>query len=318
MKRKCRVRILDDFSNGKLENLEEALGMTLPPLDRSEESSRVFPISPHAELIVGDISDFPTCRAACQGISSIYHQAALGSVPRSVEDPLTFHRVNATGTLHILQAAREAKVKRVVYASSSSVYGNLSSGVDEKDPKIETFPPNPQSPYALTKLCGEIYCRIFSRLYALETVSLRYFNVFGPRQDPQSIYAAVIPRFIAAIRQNEPPVIYGDGEQSRDFTYIANVVEANLLAMEKPGISGQVFNVAAGQRTTLKELLSALEEVAGKTVVPRFDPPRAGDIRHSLAAIDLAQTYLGYRLQIDLKEGLATTWQWFQKKEKKE
>jgi UDP-glucose 4-epimerase len=251
---------------------------------------------------------------ACQGISFVFHLAALGSVPRSVEDPITSHRANATGTLNILQAAKETKVKRVIYASSSSVYGNISSHPDESMSKSETLPPHPQSPYAATKLMGEHYCRIFSDLYSLETVSLRYFNVFGPRQDPQSIYAAVIPKFITALLEEISPIIYGDGQQSRDFTYVANVVQANLLAMNTPGISGRVFNIACGRQITINNLLSSLQEILGRQIAPQYEQPRSGEVRHSLASIDLAKAHLGYAVKIEFEEGLKATWEWFQQK----
>jgi nucleoside-diphosphate-sugar epimerase len=306
-----RVRILDDFSTGKKENLEEALGIGLPPVGEAKGSGRVLTLSERAELLVGDISDFATCQAACRDVSFIFHQAALGSVPRSVEDPLTSHRINATGTLNLLRAAQEAKVKRLIYASSSSVYGDLAQGLEETTPKKESLTLHPQSPYAATKLIGEVYCRIFSSLYRLETVSLRYFNVFGPRQDPQSVYAAVVPKFMKAELEGVPAVIYGDGKQSRDFTFVANVVEANLLARDQPGISGGVFNVAAGQRTTVIDLLSQIQEIGGRKAPPRFEPARSGDIRHSLASIDRAREDLDYEIRIGLQEGLRITWDWF-------
>jgi nucleoside-diphosphate-sugar epimerase len=306
-----KVRILDDFSTGKRENLEEWLGITLPPVGEAKGSGRVLPLSRRAELLVGDISDFETCQAACRDVSFIFHQAALGSVPRSVEDPLTSHRINATGTLNLLQAAQEAKVKRLIYASSSSVYGDLDQGLEETTPKTESLTLHPQSPYAATKLIGEVYCQVFSSLFGLETVSLRYFNVFGPRQDPQSIYAAVVPKFMKAELEEVPAVIYGDGKQSRDFTFVANVVEANLLAREMPGISGRVFNVAAGQRITVIDLLSEIQKIGGGRIPPRFKPSRSGDIRHSLASIDRSKERLGYEPKIGLREGLAITWNWF-------
>jgi len=268
-----------------------------------------------AEFFWGDIADIETCRRACEGISLIFHLAALGSVPRSVEDPLTSHRVNATGTLNLLQASREKRVKRFVYASSSSVFGNISSSPEEVVPKDETQKLHPESPYAATKLSGEVYCQIFSSLYNLETVSLRYFNVFGPRQDPNSIYAAVIPKFIHALLRGYPPIIYGDGQQSRDFTYVENIVQANLLAMERPEISGKVFNVACGQTTSINDLLFFLQEIAGRRIRASFEAPRSGEVRHSLSSIRLAQEQLGYQVKIGPQEGLAATWRWFSKKE---
>lgn len=308
-----KVRILDDFSTGKRENLEEALGIALPALGESKGSVRILPLSSRADLFVGDISDIEICREACQDVSFIFHQAALGSVPRSVEDPLTSHQVNATGTLNLLQAAKEAKVKRLIYASSSSVYGDLTKNSKETVPKKESATLHPQSPYAATKMMGEVYCRIFSSLYGLETVSLRYFNVFGPRQDPQSIYAAVVPKFMQAELEGVPAVIYGDGEQSRDFTFVSNVVEANLLAMKAPGISGRVFNIACGQKISVNELLSLLQGISGIRIPARFEPARSGDIRHSLSSIAQAQAHLGYEPRVDFQNGLAVTWEWFRK-----
>lgn len=310
------VRVLDNLSTGKKENLAEATGFPSENFTGLSEHPHPFPIGKKAEFLLGDIASLETCRMACQGISFVFHLAALGSVPRSVEDPLTSHRANATGTLNILQAAKETKVKRVIYASSSSVYGNISSHPDESMPKSETLSPHPQSPYAATKLMGEHYCRIFSDLYGLETVSLRYFNVFGPRQDPQSIYAAVIPKFITALLEEISPIIYGDGQQSRDFTYVANVVQANLLAMNTPGISGRVFNIACGRQITINNLLSSLQEISGRQIAPQYEQPRSGEVRHSLASIDLAKAHLGYAVKIEFEEGLKATWKRFQEKGK--
>ena len=309
-----KVRILDNLSTGKKKNLEEVSGQSLTNLPNSTREPLLTSLGEQAEFLFGDISDLETCRMACRGIAFVFHLAALGSVPRSVEDPITSHRANATGTLTILQAAKEAKVERVIYASSSSVYGNISSLPDETVPKSETLAPHPQSPYAATKLMGEHYCRIFSDLYGLETVSLRYFNVFGPRQDPQSLYAAVIPKFISALRKGISPIICGDGQQSRDFTYVENVVQANLLAMKKPGISGRVFNIACGRQTTVNTLFYSLQEISGRPILPQYEQPRRGDVRHSLASIDLAKTHLGYTVKVELEEGLKTTWKWFQEK----
>jgi nucleoside-diphosphate-sugar epimerase len=312
LRRRGKVRILDNLSTGKAENLAEATGRPLATLEDQREGAP-YSLGEQAEFIKGDISDFDTCRAACRGVSFVFHLAALGSVQRSVEDPLLSHRVNATGTLNMLQAASKEGVKRFLYASSSSVYGNISPDPEDSRPKEESLPPHPESPYAATKLFGEVYCRISSGLYGLETVSLRYFNVFGPRQDPKSIYAAVIPKFLQSLWQGDPPVIYGDGGQSRDFTYVENVVQANLLAMEKPGISGGVFNVACGQRVSILELLKFLEGIVGRAIPPRFDPPRTGEVRHSLSSIRLAQAHLGYEVKVGLEEGLAATWRWFRK-----
>jgi nucleoside-diphosphate-sugar epimerase len=309
------VRILDNLSTGKVENLEAATGCPLPKLPKtSEEGCQQILLGEKALFLFGSIADPATCQKACQGVDYVFHEAALGSVQRSVEDPLTSHRMNATGTLNVLQAAKEAGVKRLIYASSSSVYGNVPSDPEGEKPKYESLPPNPQSPYAATKLSGEIYCQIFSNLYQLETVSLRYFNVFGPRQDPNSIYAAVIPKFMHALANEVPPIIFGDGNQSRDFTFVGNVVQANLLAMTSPGISGQVFNIACGKRTSLNVLLGILQEKAGRRIHPKFEPLRKGEVRHSLAAIDRAARAFGYAATVDLRDGLAITWKWFQEK----
>jgi nucleoside-diphosphate-sugar epimerase len=309
-----KVRILDNLSTGKKKNLEEVSGQSLPNLSINTREPFLTSLGKKAEFLFGDISDLETCRMACRGISFVFHLAALGSVQRSVEDPIASHRANATGTLNILQAAKEAKVRRVVYASSSSVYGNLSSDPEGVMPKREDFPPNPQSPYAATKLAGEQYCRIFASLYGLETVSLRFFNVFGPRQDPNSLYAAVIPRFITALLTGQSPHIFGDGNQSRDFTYVENVVSANLLAAKTPGISGEVFNIACGRQTTVITLLSSLQGISGRNIPPQYEEARSGEVRHSLSSIELAKAHLGYTVKVDLEEGLRGTWKWFQKK----
>jgi nucleoside-diphosphate-sugar epimerase len=314
LKRGWTVRILDNLSTGKIENLKEATGYSWP---QDLGPGSIHTLGDRAEFQLGDISEWEVCRGACLGMNYVFHLAALGSVQRSVEAPLLSHKTNATGTLHILQAAKEAGVKRVVYASSSSVYGNVSSNPAEVMPKEESLPTQPESPYAATKVAGEIYGKIFSGLYNLETVSLRYFNVFGPRQDPQSIYAAVIPRFIQALLKGDSPVIYGDGNQSRDFTYVDNVVQANLHALETPGISGRVFNIACGQKVTINELLAHLQGIAGQKIPPRFEPARSGEVRHSLSSIRLARAHLGYEAKVGLQEGLAATWRWFQKEGEK-
>jgi nucleoside-diphosphate-sugar epimerase len=279
-----------------------------------EVGTRILQIGPRVEFIYGDIRDLETCRQACQGVEYIFHEAALGSVQRSVEDPITSHEANATGTLNILWAGKEAGIRRVVYASSSSVYGDLSADPEEIKAKTEDLPPAPQSPYAATKLLGEIYCRVFSNLYGLETVSLRYFNVFGPRQSPDSVYAAVVPKFVTALQRNEPPLIYGDGEQSRDFTFVENVVQANLLALEARDVSGEIFNVACGQRTSVNTLFSLLRKTAGSSVSPSYGKGRSGEVRHSLAGIGKAHSRLGYRVTITLARGLEETWRWHQEK----
>ena len=279
------VRILDNFSTGRRENIVHLL-------DR-------------VELAEGDIRDLNAVRRAMQGMDFVLHQAALPSISRSVLDPATTHEVNATGTLNVLIAAREAKIKRVVYASSSSVYGNSRTL-----PKREDMPAEPISPYAVSKLAGENYCRSFTHVYGLETVCLRYFNIFGPRQDPNSEYAAAIPRFVTLMLKGERPTIYGDGQQSRDFTYVANAVRANLLACRADQAAGGVFNVACGEQHTLLKVIDALNHILGGNLRPIFAAPRPGDIRDSLASIARASQLLGYRPETSLEEGLESTAQW--------
>ena len=277
------VRVLDDFSTGKADNLA--------------------PFSGRFEMLEGRIDDASLAERAVRDIDFVLHQAALGSVPRSVEDPAGSHAANLTGTLVLLDASRRAKVRRFVYASSSSVYGDTP-----ELPKTESMVPAPLSPYAVTKLGGEHYCRVFHGIYGLETVALRYFNVFGPRQRPDSQYAAVIPRFIAALKGGEAPVVYGDGRQSRDFTYVENVVQANLAACEAPvRAAGQAFNIACGERISLLDLLRELQALSGRSQAPRFEPSRKGDVRDSLADIRKAEDYLAYRSRISFREGLART-----------
>jgi nucleoside-diphosphate-sugar epimerase len=282
------VRILDNFATGRAVNLEA--------------------IQNQVELVEGDIRDFWTVSAAMEGVDYVLHQAALPSVPRSVKNPLTSNAVNIDGTLNILEAARQAGVRRVVFACSSSVYGESATL-----PKVETMKPDPMSPYAVTKLTGEEYCKVYFRLYGLETVSLRYFNIFGPRQDPNSQYSAVIPLFIKAILGGKQPVIFGDGEQSRDFTYIGNAVSANLKACVAPNAPGKCYNVACGQRFTLNELLRLLGEISGKKVSAQYVPARSGDIKHSLADIQAAMADLDYSVDFDFKSGLKKTFEWFSK-----
>lgn len=284
----AHVCVLDNMRTGHRDRLKEAL-------EESRGRGRFT-------LFEGDITDPTIVQDAVAGVDYVLHQAALPSVQRSVEDPLSTNRVNVEGTLNVLVAAREAGVKRVIYASSSSVYGDSL-----QLPKVEDLAPSPGSPYAVSKLAGEAYCRAFTRVYGLETVSLRYFNVFGPRQDPTSPYAAVVPRFIDALGRDAAPVIYGDGSQSRDFTYIANVVGANLLAIEASGVSGEVFNIACGEAVSLHGILQWLAEFLGRPVHPEYQPPRAGDIRHSLADISKAARRLGYGPVIRCREGLART-----------
>jgi nucleoside-diphosphate-sugar epimerase len=282
MDRNGSVRVLDNFSTGKPENLAGIRG--------------------NIQLIEDDIRDLSACVSACRGVDTVYHLAALGSVPRSVEDPLTTNAVNVNGTLNMLRAAQECGVRRFVFSSSSSVYGDTPTL-----PKDESMRPSPKSPYAVTKLAGEEYCRAFARTYGVETVALRYFNVFGPRQDPNSQYAAVIPRFLSALYSAQAPVIYGDGKQSRDFTYVRNVVEANLLAGSAAGVSGEVFNIACADQVTVRDVLDLAAELMGVSIPPTLLPPRAGDIVHSRADISHAQSRLGYKPVVNFNTGLSLT-----------
>jgi UDP-glucose 4-epimerase len=286
------VRILDDFSTGKMENLI---------FDKKYAS---------LEITKGDICKPSTCQKAMNNMEFVFHQAALPSVQRSVEDPKTSNAVNVGGTLNILLAAREEGVKRVIYASSSSVYGDTPSL-----PKHEEMPSDPLSPYALQKYVGEQYCRLFYQLYGLETISLRYFNIFGPKQDPNSIYSAVIPKFIDALLQGRPPIIFGDGEQSRDFTYIENVVHANLLAMSVEHLHGEAINIACGERTSLNQLLNVLKRILGSTLFPVYQDPRQGDVRHSLADIRKGKEVLNYEPTAPVEKGLEKTVDFFQRRQ---
>ncbi len=289
MRRRQKVVVLDDLSTGRRDNLEAAL--------RTRPAG-----APEAEF-----RDSATVCRAMRGVTHVLHQAALPSVQRSIEDPLSSHEVNASGTLTLLIASRDAGVKRFVYASSSSVYGDSPAL-----PKVETMMPAPLSPYAVSKLAGEYYCRIFHGLYGLETISLRYFNVFGARQDPNSQYAAVVPNFVRAAISGRSPTVYGDGLQSRDFTYIDNAVDANLMACDAPsGAAGKAYNIACGQSATLLDLLRVLERLSGSTLRPSHEAPRPGDVRHSLAAIDAARRDLGYEPRVGLEEGLRRTVDWF-------
>jgi len=284
------VRVLDNFSTGRHENLTAA----------SEWASRG---GAEFELVEGDMSDADTCRQAMKGVQFVLHQAAIPSVQRSVLDPVGTNAVNVGGTLNLLDAAREAKVQRFVFASSSSLYGE-----SETLPKIETMPSAPISPYGLQKLACESYCGLYYRLYGLPTVALRYFNVFGPRQDPASEYSAVIPRFITAVKSGQPPTIYGDGEQSRDFTFIANVVQANQLScVAGTQALGGAYNIGCGERITLNALIAAIGDIMKKEIHPEYADAREGDIRHSLAAIDAAGEKLGFRPEVALTEGLLRT-----------
>ncbi len=283
-----RVRVLDDFSTGSWANLAA--------------------VRDRIEVIEGDIRDPETLRVALRDIEYVSHQAALRSVPRSVDDPLSTDSVNTHGTLQLLLIARELGVKRVVYASSSSVYGD-----SPVLPKEEHQAPAPVSPYAVSKLAGEYYCRTFTRLYGLETVSLRYFNVFGPRQSPESKYAAVVPLFIRAALRGEPLIIHGDGEQSRDFTYIDNVVQANLLACTRPNIAGEVFNIACNERHSVIEIARTVERFVGKPIICQHTGPRAGDVRHTQASIVKAQQKLGYEPTVGFEEGMRRTVEWLRR-----
>ncbi len=280
------VVALDDLSTGKETNLAAVAGKV--------------------EFVRGSINDLETLRAACRGVDYVLHLAARTSVPRSVKEPLETNRINVDGTLNVLVAARDAKVRRVVFAASSSAYGETPTL-----PKVETMTPSPISPYGVSKFVGEVYAQVFGRVYGLENVSLRYFNVFGPRQDPNSPYSGVLSRFITALQNGAQPVVFGDGEQSRDFTYVENVVEANLLACEAPQASGRVVNIGVGARFTLNQTLKLLEKIAGKPSHPRYDPPREGDILHSQAEIALARKLLGYNPRVGFEEGLRRTWEWY-------
>jgi nucleoside-diphosphate-sugar epimerase len=284
------VRVLDDFSTGKRENLI---------FDKAY---------PSLETIKGDIRDFSTCRKVMDRIEYVFHQAALPSVQRSIEDPETSNAVNVGGTLNILLVAKEIGVKRVVYASSSSIYGDTPTL-----PKYEEMPSHPLSPYALQKFIGEQYGRLFYQLYGLETISLRYFNIFGPKQDPNSVYSAVIPKFIDALLKGSPPTIFGDGEQSRDFTYIENVVQANLLAMSAEHLHGEAINIACGERTSLNQLLNVLKKILGSKLSPIYQEPRQGDVRHSLADIRKGKEILNYEPKVGIEIGLKKTVDFFQK-----
>lgn len=280
------VTVLDDFSSGREENLSGAMKKI--------------------RLVRGDICDLEAAREACEGADYVLHLAARTSVPRSVKDPIETNRVNIDGTLNVLVAARDAKVRRIVYAASSSAYGETATL-----PKVETMPSEPISPYGVTKLVGEMYAQVFGRAYGLENVSLRYFNVFGPRQDPTSQYSGVLSRFMLAIIEGSAPVVFGDGEQSRDFTYVDNVVDISLRACEAPGASGKVFNGGTGLRITLNDVLKLLGQITGGAVRAKYDPPRSGDILHSQADIQVAQQVLGYRPRVDFEQGLRRTWKWY-------
>jgi nucleoside-diphosphate-sugar epimerase len=285
-----KVRVLDDFSTGKRENIAGLEGL---------------------EIIEGSLTDMEALRAALAGVKYVLHQGAIPSVSRSVADPLLSNEANVNGTLFLLVEAKAAGVKRTVFAASSSAYGDT-----EVLPKVENMPADPLSPYAVGKFTGELYARVFAKLYELETVSLRYFNIFGPYQDPASEYAAVIPKFIQMMLKGGAPTIYGDGEQSRDFTYIDNAVEANLLACRSTKVGkGEVINVACGESYTLNELVAALNEILGTKLSPIYAESKPGDVKHSLAAIERAKSLLGYDVKVDFREGLQRTAEWFRSKE---
>jgi nucleoside-diphosphate-sugar epimerase len=286
-----RVRVLDNFSSGRRENLRDIIS--------------AFP--ERIEVFEGDVRDRQVCAQAVEGLDFVFHQAAQISVPQSIEDPETTQEINIKGTLNVLSAGKKAGIKRLVLASSTAVYGDTFDERQSLKPKKENQSPNPLSPYALSKLVGEYYCRLFTRLYGLPAVALRYFNVFGPRQDQASEYAAVIPKFIERLLQDSPPVIYGDGKQSRDFVFIDDVVQANLLACRKPGIEGEVFNIAAGRSYDLLQLLALLKDIIGSEQTPVFAPSRAGDIRHSRGNIQKARKFLGYRPKVGFRRGLMAT-----------
>jgi nucleoside-diphosphate-sugar epimerase len=284
------VRILDDFSAGRIENLHG--------------------IEDRVEIVRGDLRDPATVTRAVEGTEIILHQAALNSNPRSIKEPGPTNAVNVGGTLLLLEAARAARVRRVVYASSSSVYGD-TPGL----PKTEDMPLSPKAPYGVSKLAAEHYCRVFTQVYGLETVSLRYFNVFGPRQHPDSEYAAVIPRFLRRMLTGRQPVVFGDGEQSRDFTAVENVVAANLVAAAAARGIGDVFNIACGQRSTLNQLVGWLNQLLGTDLSPVYEAPRPADIRHSYASIRKAEATLGYQPTLGVEEGLRQAVEWFKQHE---
>jgi UDP-glucose 4-epimerase len=282
----CFVRVIDNLLTGKKNNLAA--------------------ISDKIEFIEADMGNPDAARAAMKGMDVVLHQGALPSVPRSVDDPALTHRHCVDATFALLLAARDAKVKRFVYAASSSAYGDTPIL-----PKVETMPVNPLSPYAAAKLMGEYYCSVFYKVFGLETISLRYFNVFGPHQDPTSQYAAAIPAFVTSILKDKPPTIYGDGKQSRDFTYVDNVVEANLLAARVKQTKGEVVNIACGEVVTVNEIIDTINRLLGKKIQPIYEPARPGDVKHSLADITVAKKLLGFKPVVLFKEGLAKAIEWY-------
>lgn len=282
------VIVIDDLSTGHKENIEDLI-----------KENKI-------EFVRGSITDLDLLKETCENVDYVFHEAALPSVPRSIKDPLTTNQVNINGTLHVLIAAKDTGVKKVVYASSSSVYGDTPTL-----PKIESMTPNPLSPYAITKLTGEYYCDVFSKVFQLPTVALRYFNVYGPRQDPASEYAAVIPKFITSVMNGQSPVIYGDGEQTRDFTYIDDVIQANILAAESKATG--VFNAAGGRRITINELATTVMRIHKTKLDIVYKESRPGDIKHSLADSSKAKNAFGFILKYDIDKGLKETMEWYQK-----
>jgi nucleoside-diphosphate-sugar epimerase len=292
VKRGQEVVVLDDLSAGK----EANLAMVRDRID----------------LHIGSVTDLAAVQSACKGAQYVLHLAARTSVPRSVLNPLESNHVNIDGTLNVLVAARDAQVRRFVFAASSSAYGETPTL-----PKVETMPAQPISPYGVTKYVGEMYAQVFGRVYGLENACIRYFNVFGPRQDPTSQYSGVLSRFMLAVIEGQPPVIYGDGEQSRDFTYVENIVDETLRACEAPGASGLVFNGGTGARITLNQVLKMLERITGKIIQAKYDGPRNGDIRDSQADVSLARKILGYEPRVLFEEGLQRTWDWYKQADAK-
>jgi len=286
VKEHCFVRVVDNLLTGKRSNLA--------------------PIADKIDFVEADMGEPEMARRVCKDIDVVLHEGALPSVPRSVDDPASTHRHCVDATFTLLMAARDARVKRFVYAASSSAYGDTPTL-----PKVETMTPSPLSPYAVGKLVGEYYCSVFSSVFGLETISLRYFNVFGPHQDPASQYAAAIPAFVTAILQDRPPTIYGDGEQSRDFSYIDNIVEANLLAARARKTQGEVINIACGEAVTVNAIIKAINELLGKNVRPNYVPSRLGDVKHSLADISAAKNLIGYKPVVLFREGLEKSIDWY-------
>lgn len=286
VRRRHEVVVLDDLSAGKESNLAA--------------------VRANIDFRIGSVIDLQAVQSACRGVDYVIHLAARTSVPKSVQDPIDTNRANIDGTLNVLVAARDAKVRRFVFAASSSAYGETPTL-----PKLETMQPEPISPYGVSKYVGELYAQVFGRVYGLENASVRYFNVFGPRQDPTSQYSGVLSRFMLAVIEGQPPVVYGDGEQSRDFTYVDNVVDETLRACEASGASGRVFNGGTGIRITLNQVLKLLEKITGRKIEAKYEPPRAGDIRDSQAEISLARKVLGYEPSVHFEEGLQRTWEWY-------